>query len=75
MKAKDERVLLLSEALQGAKVLKLYAWERPFFRRLVGVREREVRCLRKAAYVWSSMILSITLCPVLVTLVRRYKYW
>ncbi len=74
MVAKDERLLLLTESLRGARALKLHAWEVPFLRRLAGSRAREVACLKKAAYVWSAMVLSITLCPVLVTLVMREEY-
>ncbi len=73
MRAKDERVLLLGEALRGMRVLKLCAWEVPFSRRLGEARGREVRCLERNAYVWSAMGLSISLCPVLVTLVRGGK--
>lgn len=41
MKIKDKRNKLTSNLFRSIKSLKLYAWELPFFRRVVNVRERE----------------------------------
>ncbi|CAG0899775.1 unnamed protein product [Darwinula stevensoni] len=46
MKEKDERVKLMSEVLNGIKVLKLYAWELPFQGRIMGIRDREIQLLQ-----------------------------
>jgi len=42
MLKKDERVRLISEILNGIKVLKLYAWELSFIKRINSLREEEV---------------------------------
>ena len=42
LKAKDDRIKLMSEVLAGMKVLKVYAWEIPFMKRLALIRKKEV---------------------------------
>jgi ATP-binding cassette, subfamily C (CFTR/MRP), member 1 len=44
MKEKDARIKLVTEVLNGIKVLKLYAWEESFEKQILEIREREV-CL------------------------------
>ena len=51
MKEKDKRVKLMSEILNGIKVLKLYAWEESFNRIISDVRAKELSLLKKAGYV------------------------
>jgi ABC transporter transmembrane region len=43
LKAQDERIKLMNEILAGMKVLKLYAWEIPFMKRLGYIRRKEIR--------------------------------
>ena len=33
MKAKDKRIKIMNEILNGMKVLKLYAWEKPYMKK------------------------------------------
>ncbi|GMF63851.1 unnamed protein product [Phytophthora fragariaefolia] len=47
LKVIDERVKLTSEALQGIRVMKFYAWEDPLAQRVSRLRVREVALLRK----------------------------
>ena len=42
MKEKDGRIKMMSEILNGIKVLKLYAWEESFQQQVTDIREREV---------------------------------
>jgi hypothetical protein len=42
LKAKDERIKLMNEILSGMKVLKVYAWEIPFMKRLSMIRKKEI---------------------------------
>lgn len=46
MKNKDERMKLMDEILNGIKVIKLYAWELPFLKRVHTVREKELDTMR-----------------------------
>ena len=43
MKEKDGRIKLMTEILNGMKVLKLYAWEESFQGQVLGIRDREVK--------------------------------
>ena len=53
LKAKDERIKLMNEILSGMKVLKVYAWEIPFMKRLANIRKKEIRSgpLIQAVYI------------------------
>ena len=47
MREKDERVRVITEILGGIKVLKLYAWENSFVKKIDFLRGREVGFLKK----------------------------
>jgi ABC-type bacteriocin/lantibiotic exporter with double-glycine peptidase domain len=58
MKAKDERVKLLSELLNGVKVLKLYAWETSFERIIGTIRQHE---LRQIMYLQTCIVFAVVI--------------
>ena len=66
MSLKDHRIKMMNEILNGIKVLKLYAWEVAFIRRINDIREKELRCIRKKAFIsaFSTAIWAFT--PILV---------
>jgi len=74
MKAKDERILLMNEVLQGIKVLKLYAWEKPFMTRIRQCRNREIQCLKRSAILNALLWITYTGAPLVVTLVTFTIY-
>ena len=47
MQRKDERLQIVSEALDGMKLIKLQSWERVFQERITRARTKETRMLRK----------------------------
>jgi len=51
MSAKDNRVRLMSETLQGMRVLKFFSWEESFRERISALRHIELRALRKQLYL------------------------
>jgi ATP-binding cassette subfamily C (CFTR/MRP) protein 1 len=51
MKNKDTRAKLIDEVLSTIKVIKLYAWEIPFKRRINEIRENELVMLKKIGYL------------------------
>lgn len=51
VKVTDTRVKLMNEILSGVRVLKYYAWERPFSDKVEVVREEELQLLKQLAYV------------------------
>lgn len=43
---KDERLKISAELLKGIKILKFYAWENSFQRRISQVRAKELKAIR-----------------------------
>ena len=69
MKAKDRRILLMNEVLQGIQVLKLYAWEKPFMKKIKENRDEEIKYIKKNVVLDSILFvtthISIVLAPLL----------
>ncbi|KFV77769.1 Multidrug resistance-associated protein 1, partial [Struthio camelus australis] len=68
MKYSDQRVKLLSEMLHGIKILKLYAWEPSYQRKVMSIREREVDVLKSSGYLATYSMLTLTCIPFMVSL-------
>lgn len=68
MKNKDERVKVMNEVLGGMKVLKLYAWEKSFEEKILGIRQKEIDLLKKIAYMNSVSVFLWTCAPFLVSI-------
>ncbi|KAF8560873.1 hypothetical protein P879_10051 [Paragonimus westermani] len=65
--AADSRVKIISEILNGIRVIKLYAWEPSFITEVNRLRQKEVHYLRRFAYLQSASFLW-TCAPFLVAL-------
>lgn len=74
MKYKDNRLKLMNEVLNGIKVLKLYAWEPSFQKKILKIRDKELDVLRKYAYLQAFSTFSFTCAPFLVTLATFATY-
>ncbi|XP_062453690.1 multidrug resistance-associated protein 1-like isoform X2 [Rhea pennata] len=68
MRYSDQRVKLLSEMLHGIKILKLYAWEPSYQRKVMSIREREVDVLKSSGYLATYSMLTLTCIPFMVSL-------
>merc|ERR1719400_1457572 len=68
LKAKDQRIKLMSEILAGIKVLKLYAWEKPFISSIDAIRGGEIKVLRWIAKLWALANFTFSSVPFLMTL-------
>ncbi|RKP10579.1 multi drug resistance-associated protein MRP [Thamnocephalis sphaerospora] len=69
MKNKDQRTKLMDEILNGIKVIKLYAWERSFLKKIFHVRnDLELKTLQKYGVGNAMLNFVINLAPVLVML-------
>ncbi|KAK6061915.1 ABC transporter transmembrane region, partial [Cooperia oncophora] len=66
MKYKDERLKMMSEVLNGIKVLKLYAWEKSMENAILNIRVKELNVLRKLAFLNAATTLSWACAPFLV---------
>ncbi|PIO52341.1 ABC transporter, ATP-binding protein, partial [Teladorsagia circumcincta] len=66
MKYKDERLKMMSEVLNGIKVLKLYAWEKSMENAILNIRVKELNVLRRLAFLNAATTLSWACAPFLV---------
>uniref|UniRef100_A0A8C3WJS4 ABC-type glutathione-S-conjugate transporter n=1 Tax=Catagonus wagneri TaxID=51154 RepID=A0A8C3WJS4_9CETA len=74
MKFKDSRIKLMSEILNGIKVLKLYAWEPSFLKQVEGIRQKELQLIRQVAYLHAVSTFIWVCTPFLVTLITLGMY-
>ncbi|NWU95637.1 MRP2 protein, partial [Upupa epops] len=74
MKNKDERMKIMSEILNGIKILKLFAWEPSFEKQVNGIRARELKDLKNFSYLQSISIFLFTCAPFLVSLASFAVY-
>ncbi|KAF9929289.1 hypothetical protein FBU30_001719 [Linnemannia zychae] len=73
----DERIRLTTEILSAIKIVKLYAWENAFLKRILDVRNLELGVLRHVGTLYAVMSIvfnSLTLIIRLVTL-SVYAKW
>jgi len=56
----------LRAVLNSVQVLKLYAWEPSFQEKILDIRNKELKVLRKAAYLNAAASFSWTCAPFLV---------
>lgn len=47
----DERVRLMNEYIPAMRVIKMYAWEKPFAEMINSVRKKEISKIRKSAFL------------------------
>uniref|UniRef100_A0A8B9BKX5 ATP binding cassette subfamily C member 2 n=1 Tax=Anser brachyrhynchus TaxID=132585 RepID=A0A8B9BKX5_9AVES len=74
MKNKDERMKIMTEVLNGIKILKLFAWEPSFEKRINEIRARELKDLLNFTYLQSISIFVFTCAPFLVSLASFAVY-
>uniref|UniRef100_A0A8D0F2B5 Canalicular multispecific organic anion transporter 1 n=1 Tax=Strix occidentalis caurina TaxID=311401 RepID=A0A8D0F2B5_STROC len=74
MKNKDERMKIMSEILNGIKILKLFAWEPSFEKRVNEIRAHELKDLVNFSYLQSVSIFVFTCAPFLVSLASFAVY-
>lgn len=68
MKFKDNRLKIMNEILNGIKILKLYAWEPSFQMQVEDIREKELRVMKRFAYLSSVSTFIFSCAPALVSL-------
>ncbi len=64
----------MNEILGGVKVLKLYGWEPSFMDQVLGIRDQEIKVLKKAAWLGAFMSFFWTSVPFLVALASFATY-
>ncbi|XP_069756348.1 ATP-binding cassette sub-family C member 2 isoform X2 [Narcine bancroftii] len=74
MKHKDRRMKLMNDILSGIKVMKFYAWEPSFEDQVSGIRQNELKMIKKSSFLLSVAIFLVTCTPFMVTLVSFAVY-
>ncbi|XP_070537476.1 ATP-binding cassette sub-family C member 5-like [Ptychodera flava] len=49
----DTRILMVNEMTTSIKLIKMYAWEKPFAKKIAGIRQKEKKILQHAGFVES----------------------
>ncbi|XP_008113892.2 multidrug resistance-associated protein 1 isoform X1 [Anolis carolinensis] len=75
MKNSDQQIKLLNEILHGIKILKLYAWEPSYQRKILEIRECEIDVLKSNGYLTTVSMLTLTCIPFLVSLATFGVYF
>ncbi|KAJ3307548.1 hypothetical protein HDU76_004571, partial [Blyttiomyces sp. JEL0837] len=71
---KDKRTKIMDELLSGIKVIKLYAWEIPFLKKVSEVREQELFTLRKIGVLAAGSSFTWACTPFLVSFLSFALY-
>ena len=64
------RTTLMNEVIYAMRLIKMYAWEKPFIQRILNVRKKELVQIRRAAMmqsVMTSLSPSVTIVAAVVT--------
>uniref|UniRef100_A0A1I7V7F0 Multidrug resistance-associated protein 1 n=1 Tax=Loa loa TaxID=7209 RepID=A0A1I7V7F0_LOALO len=69
MKLRDERLKLMSEILNGIRIIKFYAWEKSMQKLVLEIREKEIAVLREIALYNAAISLTWSCAPFLVAIV------
>jgi ABC-type multidrug transport system fused ATPase/permease subunit len=74
MKNKDTRTKMMDEVISGIKVIKLYAWEKPFLEKILKIRGIELGNLKNIAYLQSATSFTWSVTPFLVSFTTFVGY-
>ncbi|EFX63846.1 ABC protein, subfamily ABCC, partial [Daphnia pulex] len=69
LKATDQRVQLMNELLICMKLIKMYAWEKPFAKSIKNIREKKKKYLETTAYVQSASVALTPIVPIIAVIV------
>ncbi|RKP19799.1 P-loop containing nucleoside triphosphate hydrolase protein, partial [Rozella allomycis CSF55] len=71
----SKRVHVMSEILTAIKLIKFYAWEKPFEERITEIRKKEVELLQKSFFINVLNFTSVFCTPVLIALLVILTHW
>ncbi|KAJ7893786.1 multidrug resistance-associated ABC transporter [Mycena leptocephala] len=74
VKITDARVRLITEVLQGIRLVKFYGWEDFYVERIQEMRTREVKTIRKSAWATSALVAMFTVMPTLAMILSLITY-
>jgi len=68
------RLKLVNEILSGIRIVKFYAWEKPFIGKVGEIRAEELKHMMTAGYAWTYVGFLIASIPVTLPIVVFYSY-
>ena len=71
LQLRDKRVKLMSEILNGIKVLKMYAWELSFVEKIQKYRQNEIKNLKWQAYLSAGITFAFNSAPFFVSKIGK----
>ncbi|KAI8092836.1 uncharacterized protein BX664DRAFT_357339 [Halteromyces radiatus] len=74
MSATDKRLKLMNELLAAIRIVKFFAWEKEFRKRLVDAREVELKAVRHRLFMMMWMMNIWFVIPILIMVVVFYVY-
>ncbi|XP_038071457.1 multidrug resistance-associated protein 7-like [Patiria miniata] len=74
MKHKDGRIKVMSEILYGIRVIKFYAWEKHFMRRIKELRDLELGSLKGVKYLDAMCVYFWATTPILISVLSFATY-
>ncbi|TFK67200.1 multidrug resistance-associated ABC transporter [Pluteus cervinus] len=74
VKITDTRVRLITEILQGIRLIKFYAWEEFYAHQIGNLRQREIQTVRTVSLARAGIIALVTFIPVLATILSFITY-
>ncbi|KAI8137621.1 hypothetical protein BJV82DRAFT_646813 [Fennellomyces sp. T-0311] len=74
MSAADKRIKIVNEMLNAIRIIKFFAWEKEFRKRVLGSRELELKAVRDRLYMYMHMINLSTIIPTVIMVTVFYVY-
>ncbi|KAI8094907.1 P-loop containing nucleoside triphosphate hydrolase protein [Gilbertella persicaria] len=74
MSATDKRLKLMNELLSAIRIVKFFAWENEFKKRIIDAREKELGAIRSRLMMFMWMICAWFLIPILIMVTVFYVY-
>ncbi|KAI0929440.1 hypothetical protein AcV7_005292 [Taiwanofungus camphoratus] len=70
----DQRVRMITEVLQGIRLIKYYDWEGFYAHQISTFREKEVSRIRRLGFARASLISVVTIIPILASVLSFITY-
>ncbi|KAI8977400.1 hypothetical protein BDF20DRAFT_988366 [Mycotypha africana] len=74
MSATDKRLKLMNELLSAIRIVKFFAWESEFKKRIIDARDNELRAIRSRLMTFMWMVNSWFFIPILIMVATFYVY-
>ncbi|KAJ5070817.1 abc transporter atp-binding protein/permease vmr1-related [Anaeramoeba ignava] len=74
MMQSDSRIKIINELLQGIRVIKFYAWEKIFKKKILDLRDKEISILKSILILRMFLMVIFTILPLLTALATFVVY-